>query len=70
MEFDEYVKFQELKSAGMLEGKMTLEEAQTVYMYLGNVPDTFNKQPFAVKAVLMQVYKELLGDKVTALQNR
>ena len=70
LDFYEYCKFQELKSAGMMESKLTLEEAQTIYGYLGNVPDTFNNQPIAVKTVLTQIYKELLGFKITELKSR
>ena len=65
MEFEEYCKFQELKSAAM-GTKLTADEAQTIYMYLGNVPETFNKQSVAVKVVLTKIFAELLGGMVGA----
>jgi hypothetical protein len=39
---------------------LSLDEAQTVYMYLGESVDTFNKQPLEVKIVLTQLFQELL----------
>lgn len=64
LEFDEYVKFQELKSLAVAEGKLTEEEGQTVYAALGTVPATFNKQPIHVKAVLTGLFRELLGARI------
>jgi hypothetical protein len=66
LELDEYVKFQELKSLASTDGTMTLEEATTVYNYLGTIPETFNQQPVEVKAVLTQIYKELLEKAIIA----
>lgn len=63
MAFDEYCLFQERKSLAVAEGKLTLEEGQTVYAYLGSTPETFNSQPFPVKAVLTQLFAELIGVK-------
>jgi len=60
MELDEYCRFQELKSIAVCNGKLTLDEAQTVYNFLGNTPEHFNKQPLAVKVVLTQVFASLL----------
>lgn len=60
---DEFCKFQELKSASM-GGKLTLDEAETVYGYLGNSPATFNAQSLAVKVVLTKVFAELMGVKL------
>ena len=59
MSWGEYVKFQELKSAyaGSI---LTMEEAQTVYGYLGNTVEHFNKQSVAVKSVLTQLFMELI----------
>jgi len=61
MAFDEYCKFQELKSLASIEGKLSVDEAQLIYNYLGNTPDHFNRQPVEVKAVLTQIFSELLG---------
>lgn len=60
MQLDEYVKFQELKSIASITGKLTLEEANLVYDYLGNTPEHFNKQDVAVKSILTKIYTELL----------
>ena len=59
MSWGEYVKFQELKSAyaGTI---ITMEEAQTVYGYLGNDVDYFNKQSIAVKSRLTQLFAEII----------
>lgn len=60
MEIGEYVRFQELKSLASVEGTLTLDEAQTVYGFLGNTPDHFNRQPVEVKVVLTEVFAKLL----------
>ncbi len=60
LSFDEYVKFQELKSLAVMSGLITLSEGMTIYHYLGNIPDTFNEQSLAVKAALTCVFMELL----------
>lgn len=61
MALDEYCKFQELKSLAFAQGKITLDEANTLYGFLGEMPETFNSQPLAVKVVLTQFFVELLG---------
>jgi hypothetical protein len=58
---DEYVRFQELKSLASVTNIITLDEAQTIYEYLGESPDTFNSQPLAVKLVLTKLFSELLS---------
>jgi len=60
MSVEEYVIFQEKKSLAVAMGKLTSDEGMTVYGYLGNTPDTFNSQPFPVKAVLTRLFAELL----------
>lgn len=60
MEPGEYCRFQELKSHAQLAGTLTLEEAQTIYGYLGNTPEHFNRQPVEVKTVLTMIFGELL----------
>jgi len=64
MEVDEFCKFQELKSLAVLNGMLTTEEGMTIYCALGEIPETFNKQPVYVKAVLTEMYKELLGMRI------
>lgn len=59
MELMEYCRFQELKSAAT-GTKLTLDEAMTIYGFLGNTPDHFNKQSLPVKYVLTEVFASLL----------
>ena len=61
MELVEYCKFQELKSLASMDGRLGLEEAQTVYSLLGNTPEHFNKQSAAVKYVLSLLFVKLMG---------
>lgn len=60
MDFEMYCDFQNRKSIASMDGRLTLDEANTVYRYLGNIPDTFNRQPIEVKYVLYEVYMSLL----------
>lgn len=55
----EYASFQQLKSLANTDGTLSLDEAMTVYHYLGSTPDTFDNQPFAVKHVLFKILGEL-----------
>ena len=65
IEFDEFVAFQNLKSQAHVMGKLSLEEAQTIYGYLGEAgPEHFNSQAIEVKAVLNKVLAELLQTKI------
>jgi len=64
MDFTEFARFQELKSLAMLEGRLTQDEAQTIYALLGETPDHFNRQPVEVKSVLTQIFGELLEKSV------
>ena len=59
MDLQEYVMFQERKSiaAG---NKLTAEEAQTIYCYLGNTLEHFNSQAVEVKVILTKIFSELL----------
>jgi hypothetical protein len=61
MDLGEFARFQELKSLAFMEGRLSLEEAQYVYDLLGETPDRFNGHDAATKAVLTQVFRELLG---------
>ena len=64
---EEYVRFQNLKSLAVTDGTLTLEEGQTVYAYLGNTPETFNRQTVEVKVILTGLFTELL---TASLQHR
>ena len=64
MDFEEYVKFQEVKSLAYAEGKLTLDEANTIYNLLGTRLCTYNSQPIAVKAVLNSVFMELMKSQM------
>ena len=64
MALDEYCAFQNLKSLASVSGKLSLDEANTIYGYLGNTPDHFNNQPVAVKVILTKIYSELLTWKI------
>jgi hypothetical protein len=61
MDAMEHCRFQELKSLAFLGGNLMLEEGQLVHEYLGPSADVFNGQPIAVKAVLTQLFEELLA---------
>jgi pantothenate kinase len=60
MSLSEYCRFQELKSLAVASGRISLEEAQTIYGFLGNTVEHFNKQNVSVKATLTQIFSELL----------
>lgn len=66
MPLEDFCKFQEMKSAAMLDGTLTLEEAQTVYNLLGETPDTFNGRTLAEKYVLSQLLSELCQRRIRA----
>ena len=61
MSFDEFCRFQEYKSLAFANGKLTQDEAQLIYIYLGNNPEHFNNQSLAVKVVLTKAFAELMG---------
>mgnify|MGYP001442229295 CR=1 FL=1 len=64
-DFEEFVSLQNLKSAAQMSGLLSLDEAQTVYMLLGEGgPDKVNKAPVGTRCALLQLLKELLGAKV------
>ncbi len=64
--FDEFVRFQELKSLASTDDTLSLEEAQLVYTYLGETPDHFNRQSIEVKAVLTDLFAGLLKRRIIA----
>ena len=61
LSLDEFVKFQELKSIAMMADRLTQEEAQMIYGFLGETTEHFNRQEVHVKAVLTQIFQELLA---------
>ena len=60
MPLDLYADFQNRKSVAMLEGLLSADEAQTIYAYLGESPETFNGQNIGVKSVLTKIHQELI----------
>lgn len=60
MTVEEHARYQNLKNIAMLNGILNLDEAQTVYAYLGTSVDTFNEQPFEVKMALTKLFAQLL----------
>ena len=62
--FDEHFRFQNLKTDSWLQGKLTQDEAQTLYGFLGNSPQYANDQPLAVRIILTQTFMELLAMKI------
>ena len=60
MTFSEYCIFQERKSLAVVTGKLSLEEAQTIYGMIGEDPNTYNALPLANKIVLTEVFSHLL----------
>jgi len=63
IDIGEYCTFQELKSLAHASGKITFDEAQTVYGLLGHGPDDFNALDCATKATLTKLFAELLNWK-------
>jgi hypothetical protein len=59
LELDEYCRFQTLKTA-KVGTALTLDEAQSIYGFLGNTPEHFNNQPVEIKWVLTEVFASLL----------
>ena len=64
MSFEEFVRFQELKSLAQIEGILTFEEATSVYAALGETVEHFNSQPVHIKAVLTKLFADLLHRRV------
>lgn len=62
--FEEHFMFQEAKSEAQMNGFFNLEEAMTIYSFLGHSPNTFNQQAPAVKMVLTIIFHGLMKKKV------
>lgn len=56
----EYAALQEMKSLAAASGLITLEEAQTLYGYLGESLGTFERQSLAVRIVCVKCTLELI----------
>ena len=63
MDIREFCKYQEIKSLAFAMGKLTLEEAQTLYNLLGMTCLDFNSRPLEVKVVLTRMFAELIHSK-------
>ena len=61
MDIAEHAKFQTLKSIAFAGGKLTQEDAQTLFNLLGSTVTVFNRQPIHVKYVLTTVFGELIS---------
>jgi hypothetical protein len=64
MTIQEHSRSQELKSLAQAEGKLTLDEATTVFNILGGNPSHFNSQSLAAKFTVTNLIRELLQAKV------
>ena len=60
---DEHFKAQEGKSLAVSEGKISLELATELYELLGNTPSQFNKQPYAVRFVVLAIVAGLIRNR-------
>jgi hypothetical protein len=69
MTVEDHFLFQNIKSEAQLNGDLTLEEAMSIYGYLGESVQTFNSQPFAVKYATTRILQHLLEDKIKRKQN-
>lgn len=61
IDLDELAVWQNRKNLAMMEGVISQEVAQQLYVYMGETPDKFNRQPLAVKIVTTRLMTELLG---------
>lgn len=57
----EYIAFQDAKSLAQASGKLTFEEAVTVYGILGNSAESFNKRSLAEKVMITKLMTEILA---------
>ncbi len=64
MTVQEHTRSQELKSLAQAEGKLTWEEANTVFNILGGTVDHFNSQSLASKFTITNLVRELLQAKL------
>ena len=60
MDMGMYCDFQNRKSIASMDGRLSLEEAQSIYALIGETPCKFNSLPTHAKVVLTQVYSSLL----------
>ena len=69
MDVEEHSMFQAIKSEAILQGIITLDEGQMIYVLLGESVATFNDQTAAVKSVLTGFLSELLKLRINTMQN-
>lgn len=63
---EEVMALQNQKSLAVAEGKLTVDEGNTVYSALGGemaLPEHINEQPLEVRVVLTRLLAELMGMK-------
>mgnify|MGYP007069471524 CR=1 FL=1 len=63
MTIEEHVRSQELKSLAQAEGKLTWEEAGTIFNILGSTVNHFNSQNLAARFTVTNLVRELLQAK-------
>jgi len=74
LDFLEHAEFQQIADYSTSyalasgSGKLTLDEATSLYQLLGSTPSTFNSQPFEVKSVLTKIFVEL-ADEVASCRS-
>ena len=57
---DKHFKAQEIKSLAFANGKISLELSLELYELLGNTPNQFNKQPYAVRFIVAAIITGLI----------
>jgi hypothetical protein len=66
---EEHFRFQEVKSFAQMHQKISFEEAQQVYVRLGEGgPDRFNKLPVEEKYTLTVLFEELIKWQISELR--
>jgi hypothetical protein len=64
VDISELSAFQQLKNRAYMAGKLSLDEAQQIYLWLGESPDHFNRQPVEVKILVTNLMGELLKMRI------
>ena len=70
MTIEEHVKFQTLKTLAVARNLLTVDEAQAIYVCLGECVTVFNDQPIHVKSVLTSLFAELLTAQIRQRDGR
>lgn len=61
IELEEYAHYQEAKALAQAAGRITHDEALTLYAALGRGPSSFNARHLAVKAAVIRSIAEIMG---------